>query len=371
VNIPLPVLILTIGGVGAGGVLVAGVVLSTSGPWADNRDEGPAALLQETASQTVGDRFVTTLAGSSEGHADGLASVARFSEPTAIAVDSAGNVYVADFANHRIRKIDPQGNVSTLAGSGVAGYADGPGDKAQFNGPAGVAVDRSGNVYVSDALNYRIRRIGPDGTVTTIAGSGPIGVLGVGGFADGPAATARFAAPAGLAVDASGNVYVADKDNHRVRRISPDGIVTTVAGSGREGTQDGSRGQAQLTFPVGLAIDEVGNLYFTQHSRPAVRRVSADGEVTTLLIRPPGTALAGVAVSGDGTVFFVESSSHAIYSLAPGGQPYSVAGSGSCGKRDGPGAVAMFSNPTGLALGPRGELYVADHGNHQVRKVER
>jgi len=169
---------------------------------------------------------VSTLAGSGTvGFADGTGTEARFSYPGRVAVDSEGNVYVVDHGNHRIRKITPAGVVSTLAGTGTRGHADGTGTEAQFDYPTGVAVDSEGNVYVADHGNHRIRRITPAGVVSIFAGSTE-------GFADGIGTEAQFNYPTGVAVDSSGNVYVADSVNHRIRKITPAAVVSTFSGGG-------------------------------------------------------------------------------------------------------------------------------------------
>jgi len=159
---------------------------------------------------------ISTFAGTgSAGHAEGIGSTALFNSPYGVAVDSRGNVYVADNGNHRIRKITPAGVVSTFAGTGSAGHADGTGTEAQFNLPFGVAVDSSDNVFVADIDNNRIRKITPTGVVSTLAGTGTPG------HADGASNTAQFYSPTGVAMDSSGNVYVADFRNHRIRKITP------------------------------------------------------------------------------------------------------------------------------------------------------
>ena len=231
----------------------------------------PLALTQRGRhyiSKISPDGVVITLAGSEIGYADGLGAEARFNYPADLAVDTAGNVYVADGGNNRIRKISPNGMVTTLAGSGEKGYADGPGAEAQFNNPQGVAVDGAGNVYVADTGNHRIRKVSPDGVVTTLAGSGEKG------YADGPAMEAKFDNPVGLAADAAGNIYVADVNNHCIRKISPDGIVTTLAGSGEEGYTDGPGSQAQFSYPADVALDATGNLYVADLNNLRIRRIS-------------------------------------------------------------------------------------------------
>jgi sugar lactone lactonase YvrE len=210
---------------------------------------------------------VTTLAGGPSGFADGVAREARFRYPRGVAVDAAGNVYVADKDNDRVRKVSPAGDVTTLAGAGVRGYADGPAAQARFAEPEGVAVDAAGNVYVADGGNHRIRKITPGGEVTTVAGA-------TFGFRDGPAEAARFNTPRGLAVDAAGSILVADAGNHRVRRITPDGAVTTVAGSGEKGYDNGPGRQARFNEPFGVAVDAAGNIYVADLNNYRIRKVA-------------------------------------------------------------------------------------------------
>ena len=187
--------------------------------------------------------MVSTLAGSSSGDDDGTGTAAKFNNPYGVAVDSSGYVYVGDQNNNRIRKISPAGVVTTLAGSSV-GSNDGTGTAAQFDSPYGVAVDSSGYVYVADGRNYRIRKISPDGMVTTFAGSWQ-------GDADGTGTAAQFREPYGVVVDSSGYVYVADFGNNRIRKIDPDGMVTTFAGSS-SGYMDGTGTAAQFDSPYGV-----------------------------------------------------------------------------------------------------------------------
>ena len=203
---------------------------------------------------------MTTLAGlaGSQGSADGTGSAARFNTPSGVAVDSAGNVYVADTFSHTIRQVTPAGAVTTLAGSaGNAGSADGAGGAAQFACPRGVAVDSAGNVYVADTGNSTIRQVTPAGVVTTLAGA-----AGISGSADGTNSTARFNSPYGVAVDSAGNVYVADEANDTIRQVTPAGVVTTLGGSpGNWGSADGVGAAAQFNWPHAIAVDSAGDLY--------------------------------------------------------------------------------------------------------------
>jgi sugar lactone lactonase YvrE len=187
-------------------------------------------------------------------------------------VESAGTVYVADCFNHRIRKISPSGDVSTLAGSGTRGFADGSGAEAQFCHPEGVAVDAACNVYVADSFNDRIRKISPSGDVSTLAGSGALD-LGCGGYADGSGAEAEFNYPKGVAVDSAGNVYVADSNNNRIRKVSPLGDVSTLAGSAG-GYADGSGAKAQFCNPKGVAVDSAGNVYVADSDNHCTRKIT-------------------------------------------------------------------------------------------------
>ncbi|HQR44878.1 MAG TPA: NHL repeat-containing protein [Thermoanaerobaculia bacterium] len=212
---------------------------------------------------------VTTLAGTGmHGNIDGPAAEATFAAPTGIAVDAAGNLYVANTATDTIRKITPSGTVSTLAGSGEKGSADGKGTAATFRSPYGLALDAEGNVYVADHGNEKIRKVAPDGLVTTFAGSG------VTGGADGTGTSASFSTPFGMAVDASGNVYVADAGNNKIRKISPEGVVTTFAGSGNCGSADGTGAAAAFNGPSGLAVDGAGNFWVADTWNSRIRKIA-------------------------------------------------------------------------------------------------
>jgi len=183
-----------------------------------------------------------------------------------VAVDSSGNVYVTDENNHRIRKITTNGVVSTLAGTNAEGFKDGTASTAQFYYPYGVAVDSSGNVYVADSNNHRIRKITPEGVVTTFAGSTE-------GFADGTGNTAQFYYPAGVAVDSSGNVYVTDNGNHRIRKITSAGVVSIIAGDGTPGYANGTGTEAQFNYPYGVAVDSSGNVYVADAGNHRIRKI--------------------------------------------------------------------------------------------------
>ena len=253
---------------------------------------------------------VTTFAGDGTfGYLDGPGATAQFAEPFDAVVDGSGNVFVADLRNQRIRKIDALGNVTTFAGDGTSGYLDGPGATAQFADPFRLAVDGSGNVFVADFYNQRIRKIDVLGNVTTFAGDGTYG------FLDGPGATAQFTNPHGIAVDGSGNVFVADIHNERIRKIDALGNVTTLAGNGTPGYLDGPGASARFNFPMDVAVDGSGNVFVADFSNNCIRKIDALGNVTTFaggggpgyLDGPAATALftepGGVATDGSGNVF--------------------------------------------------------------------
>lgn len=223
--------------------------------------------------------FVSTLAGSPgvSGTADGPGPAARFNGPAGVALDASGNVYVADSQNYTIRKITPDGTVSTLAGrAGTQGRGDGTGSGATFYDPENLAIDQAGNLYIADGAGNIVRKVTPAGVVTTIAGSGTAGST------NGVGTAARFNLLAGIAVDASGNIYVGDLNNNMVRKITPDGTVTTLAGSTRSGSADGTGTSARFYGPTGLAVDSSGNVYVADSYNNAVRKITSAGVVTTL-----------------------------------------------------------------------------------------
>ncbi|HKS37373.1 MAG TPA: NHL repeat-containing protein, partial [Verrucomicrobiae bacterium] len=230
---------------------------------------------------------VTTLAGlaGNAGSVDGTGSAARFKFPLGLAVDGVGNVFVADTSNSTIRKVTPAGLVTTLAGlADNNGYADATGTAARFNYPAGVAADSSGNVYVADAINHTIRKVTSTGVVTTLAG-----LAGGPGSVDGIANAARFNYPAGVALDSAGNLYVADEMNHTIRKVTPAGEVTTLAGlAGSNASADGAGRNARFYEPRGVAVDSAGNTYVADSNNHRIRKVTPTGEVTTLAGLPDG-----------------------------------------------------------------------------------
>ncbi|MEI6781111.1 MAG: cadherin-like beta sandwich domain-containing protein, partial [Verrucomicrobiota bacterium] len=319
---------------------------------------------------------VSTFAGSGTGgFADGTGAAAQFNAPNGVALDSAGNTYVADNSNNRIRKITPAGVVTTLAGSGTAGFADGTGTAAQFNVPNGVAVDSAGTVYVADNNNNRIRKITPAGVVTTLAGTN------ISDFADGTGTAAHFRNPAGVAVDSAGSVYVGDSMNNRIRKITSAGVVTTLAGTNTGAFANGTGAAAQFNYPYGVAVDASGNVYVADAWNHCIRQVTPAGVVTTLAgTNSPGFAdgtgaaarfksPAGVVVDASGNIYVVESTGQRIRQVTPAGVVTTLAGTGYPGFADGPGASAKFNYPAGVAVDASGNVYVGDEGNNRIRKL--
>ncbi len=270
---------------------------------------------------------VSLWVGLNQGSNNGTASQATFYAPKDVAVDEEGNLYVADTGNHRIRKVTPARVVTTLAGS-YRGSLDGTGTAARFDTPEGVVVGPGGVVYVADTRNHTIRKITPTGVVTTFAG-----LAGSGGSADGTGTAARFYFPQGLAVDAGGTLYVADVGNHTIRKITVTGMVSTVAGlAGTSGATDGWVSDARFKYPIHIAVDEEGNLYVSDYDNSTLRKVSPNGWVSTLGGYPGviasldglGTQARfrhpmGVALAADGTLFVADMSSSRIIRGVPEG----------------------------------------------------
>jgi sugar lactone lactonase YvrE len=267
---------------------------------------------------------------------------------------------------------DVYGTVITFAGSTQAGFADGIGSAARFSQPFGVAVDASGNVYVADYFNDRIRKITVSGLVSTFAGTG------VRGYLDGDATVAQFSGPYGVAVDSLGNVYVADSQNHCIRKITQAGTVTTLAGS-TNGYQEGVGTAAQFSFPYDVSVDDAGNLYVADVGNQRIRKITTTGLVTTFAGGSYGSSDGvgtsaqfknpfSVAVDFSGNVFVADIFNHRIRKISPSGLVTTFAGSSS-GYADGNGSAAQFQSPTGVAVDAAGNVFVADQGNNRIRKI--
>ena len=366
----------TIDGAGTGARFAspAGVALDNGG----NLYVADATMVRRVDASGV----VTTFAGSptATGSADGAGSAALFGVVASVAVDPAGNVFVADSRNQTIRKITPAGVVTTFAGTtGVAGSADGTGTAAQFNLPAGIATDAAGNVYVADTGNQTIRRISPAGVVVTLAGS-----AGVTGAVDGTGAGASFSGPNGLVVDASGNVFVVEVGNSIVRRVTPTGVVTTFAGvAGAIGSADGVGTAARFNGPSGIAIDGAGNLYVGDGKNGTLRAITPAAVVTTIAGTPgaigaaDGTGAAAsfstyttVAATAGGTLYVADRDNFEVRTVSTTRVVVTLAGAPQvAGSADGVGSAARFTQPYGVAVDAAGTLYVADPGTSTIRRI--
>jgi len=330
---------------------------------------------------TVNKVGVTTLAGwpGSSGKANGTGRAARFAFPGSVRTDGAGNVYVADSSNYAVRKITPQGVVSTVAGvPGMSGSTDGPVATALFNAIGGVAIDSSGNLYVADSANYTIREVSTAGIVSTLAG-----VAGSRGLVNGTGSTARLYDPQNLAVDGSGNIYVADGMGNDVRMISPAGVVTTLAGSGTAGSADGTGTSAQFNDPTGIAVDFMGNVYLADYGNDTVRMITPAGVVTTIAGSAMNTGSAdgtgaaasfngpaGVGVDSSGNVYVADSVNNTIRVINPSGFVTTVAGAAGVPENiDGLSSNARFDTPGDVTIDSSGIVYVADTLNSTVRRI--
>lgn len=313
-------------------------------------------------------KTVSTLAGSlTTGFVNGTGTAALFNSPMGMATDAAGNIYVSDSFNSAIRKITPAGIVTTVAGTGELGYLDGTAATAKFYSPSGLAIDASGNILVADRGNNMIRKITPAGVVSTFAGSGNAG------YADGTGTAATFNTPSGVAFDAAGNLYVADYGNNLIRKITAAGVVTTVAGSRAVGYANGLGTAANFNKPGSIALDAAGNIYVTEQNNNAIRKISTDYTVTTFAGGPAAITLVGspsaISIDATGNMFIADYDGR-ILKISAGKILTVLAGrSGTKGSTDGAGGSASFNNPQGIASDASGNVYVADFGNNLIRKV--
>ena len=368
-----------------------------------------ACVSQPSLAQNEGETvIVSTLAGGGAtgdvdtygggDFADGQGSAARFNEPTGIVIDAAGNLYVADSWNSSIRKVKPNGEVTTLAGNGKRGEVDGQGNAAYFHVLAGITIDAAGNLYVTDLWSGHIRKVTPEGKVSTLAGDKWV-------LFDRQGSITQFGSPRGIAIDAVGNLYVVDgvsrgrnftselpppghqsePDIYRIYKVTPEGNVSTLAG-GRKGFADGRGSAARFGYPTGIAIDAAGNLYVADRGNHRIRKVTPEGEVSTLAGGEQGFADGqgnaarffwpdGIAIDAAGNLYVADMGNHRIRKVTPDGTVSTLAGSGPTGYdnggfADGEGSAARFNSPTGIAIDTVGNLYVADSKNHRIRKIE-
>lgn len=316
----------------------------------------------EVAKQITGD--VTTLAGSSEGFVNGTGAAAKFNRPAGLTVDAAGNIFVADFKNNAIRKITPDGVVTTFAG-GAEGNNNGVGTAAQFNGPHDIEIGIDGNFYVVENYGNRIRKITPDGVVSNFAGS----ITGELAYLDGTGADARFYSPRCLAVGPDGSFYVTEFSN-RIRKVTPAGVVSTFAGSGTKGTGDGVGVIATFDDPFGIAVNVSGDVYVAQYQSSALRKITSAGAVTTISNATSSFYWpADVITDKSGNAFVVETGSYLLSMLTSDNKnKIGVSGSASQGATDGAWNMARFDIPYALHFDKTENIiYVSD--NHRIRKV--
>ena len=356
--------------------------------------DGVDATGRSNAPDTHG--IVSSVAGTGSAGLSNLRSSVY--APTAIAIDRDGVMYIAVTGNHVIRKRAVNGTFSTLAGTvvennaqftGVPGFADGQGDLASFSSPRGIAVDDSGNVYVADSGNHRIRKISPTGTVTTLAGSGATGSQD-----NGDLAAATFDDPRGIAVDGSGStVYVSDYSGNVIRKITSAGVVTLAGRAGVSGGSDGAGTAATFTHPWGVALSVSGSLYVADTgdhwtSNHLIRKIDVSSGVVSTLAGIPGVfgkldgagtsasfhAPSGVAVDSKEVVYVADTGNSLIRKISVTGEVSTLAGSGAIGNDDKPAGAdkeASFSSPRGIAVDIHGDVYVADTENHLIRKINK
>ncbi|MEV4436031.1 RICIN domain-containing protein [Streptomyces sp. NPDC049585] len=315
----------------------------------------------------------------------GPAVAAQLNGPYGIVVDGTGAVYFSDHHNHRVRKLTTDGKIKTIVGTGEAGFGgdDGSALSARLNCPREVAVDGAGAVYIVDAGNHRVRKVATDGTISTFAGTGTGGCSGDGGLAT----DAQLKYPHGVAVDSTGAVYISEWGNNRVRKVTAEGRIDTYAGTGVEGSagDGGPAASAQLKHPQGVAVDAAGNLYIADGDNHRVRKVTADGTISTFAgtgtagsVGDDGPAASaqlycpmGVVVDSTGALYIADCDNHRVRKVTADQKIHTVVGTDSAGSGGdgGPALSAQLNKPFGLAVDCVDAVYIADYGNHRVRKV--
>ncbi|MGP8214166.1 MAG: T9SS type A sorting domain-containing protein [Bacteroidia bacterium] len=332
--------------------------------------------------------YINTVAGNGiEGYSGdgGQATAAELHMAAGVALDASGNLYIADQGNNRIRKVNKSGVITTVAGNGTGGYSGdgGQATAAELFTPFQVAVDAKGNLYIADNQNSRVRMVSSTGIITTIAGTGDFGYSGDGG----PATAAEVNGPEGIGVDASGNVYVVDNANERIRIINTSGIITTIAGNGT-GSYSGDGGQAtaaEIYEPTGVSIDANGNLYIADSQNNRIRKVNTSGVISTVAGNgvsgfggDGGQATAaelsvafGIAVDANGNFYIGDAQNARIRMVNSSGVISTIAGDGTLGYSGdgGPATAAELLTPEQVAIDALGDIYVADQVNFRVRKV--
>jgi sugar lactone lactonase YvrE len=333
-------------------------------------------------------QVIVTIAGTGTAGYSGdgsAATSAQLNEPTGLAIDAAGNVYINDFNNNRVRKINTSGIISTVAGNGTAGFSGDGGlaTSAQLNGPGTVGIDALGNLYIADLMNNRIRKVNTSGIISTIAGTGTVGFSGDGGLA----VSAQLFQPWGVSVDGSGNIYISDVGNNRVRKINSSGIISTFAGTGAVGFggDGGAATSATLNGVNGVAFNSSGDVFMAEYGGHRIRKVNSSGTISSVA----GNGIAGfsgdggiatsaqlknppfVAVDGTGNLYIADFMNSRIRQVNPSGIISTFAGNGTMGfgGDGGPPGSAILNKPEAIATDLLGNVYIADSYNHRVRKV--
>jgi uncharacterized protein (TIGR03437 family) len=355
---------------------------------ANNRNSSATTTVTVTQSTVTPSGYtITTVAGNgTSGYAGdgGLATSAQLRRPEGVAMDSAGNLFIADYLNNRVRKVTPAGTISTVAGNGNGGFSgDGsPATAAELYWPTGVAVDSAGNLFIADYMNERVRKVTPAGTISTVAGTGTGGFNGDGG----PATSAELWSPTGVAVDSAGNLFIAELTGYRVRKVTPAGTIGTVAGNGIPGYggDGGPATSAGLDFPDGVAVDGAGNLFIADRGNNFIRKVTPGGTISRVAGNGsqgfsgdggPATSAAlnspmRVAVDSAGNLFIADTGNGRIRQITPAGTISTVAGNGTPGfSGDGGPATSAGLDPSDVAVDSAGNVFIADTGSNRIRKL--
>ncbi|CAM3919303.1 MULTISPECIES: T9SS type A sorting domain-containing protein [Flavobacterium] len=319
---------------------------------------------------------VSTFSGTGTiGAMDGTSTVASFNYPTVVTFDNQNNLIVVDRSNHKIRSVSSTGIVTTISGTGSIGAADGASNVATFKYPDGAIVDSQGNIFITDQSNHKIRKIDINGQVTTFAGSG------VAGFQDGIGVNSKFYFPAAMAIDENDNLYVADYSNHCIRKVTPSGIVTTLAGTGISGFNDGNVTVAQFNGPTGLCFDSTGVLYVADYGNNRIRKINTNGIVSTfagsgtdgstddLGVLASFSHPAVLVFDSNDNCYVTDSGNHKIRKIDPSGNVSTFAGTGAQGANDVVVSLATFKELTGITINSQDELFIADYANHKIRKI--
>jgi hypothetical protein len=331
---------------------------------------------------------ITTIAGdSTQGYLGdgGAATAAELYYPWGVTVDKSGNIYIADRSNQRIRKVNTSGNIFTIAGNGTYGYSGdgGPATSAEINSPWEVAVDTIGNIYIADYSNNRIRKVDASGIISTIAGNGAFGYSGDGG----PATSAQLANPASIVIDKSGNMYIADLGNYRIREINSAGIISTIAGNGIQSYagDGGAATAAELYWPNGVTIDTAGNVFIADYGIGRIRKINKSGIISnfagngTLGFKGDGgaatsaelAALGSISTDISGEVYIADYGNQRIRKVDLKGVISTIVGTGKMGYSGdgGPATLAELNEPQDVAVDYIGNVYIADYGNGRIRKL--